>query len=158
MISIKEIPLEKSKVVKGTIATLISVISTIGIGVILFWTVLVAMFKTLFPFLLIVVGALFLIIYFYHYLHYKRYYYNLDKEYLIIKEGVITYSETTIPYYRIQDVYIDQDPLDQLFGLYDLHVATASGQSSLNAHIDGLNYENAQKIKLEILKRLKNKK
>ncbi|MEM4360949.1 MAG: PH domain-containing protein [Candidatus Anstonellaceae archaeon] len=158
MISIKEIPLEKSKVVKGTIATLISVISTIGIGVILFWTVLVAMFKTLFPFLLIVVGALFLSIYFYHYLHYKRYYYNLDKEYLIIKEGVITYSETTIPYYRIQDVYIDQDPLDQLFGLYDLHVATASGQSSLNAHIDGLNYENAQKIKLEILKRLKNKK
>ncbi|MEM4137532.1 MAG: PH domain-containing protein [Candidatus Anstonellaceae archaeon] len=158
MISIKEVPLEKSKVVKGTIATLISVISTIGVGVILFWTVLVAMFKTLFPFLLIVVGALFLAIYFYHYLHYKRYYYNLDKEYLIIKEGVITYSETTIPYYRIQDVYIDQDPLDQLFGLYDLHVATASGQSSLNAHIDGLNYENAQKIKLEILKRLKNKK
>ncbi|MCX8163736.1 MAG: PH domain-containing protein [Candidatus Micrarchaeota archaeon] len=158
MASIDRMPIEKSKIVKGTIATIISIISTVGVGVILFWTALAAIFKTFLPFLLIISGALLLLVYLYHYLHYRRYYYDLDKEYLIIKEGVITYSETTIPYYRIQDVYIDQDPLDQIFGLYDLHVATASGQSSVNAHIDGLNYENAQKVKMEILKRLKTKK
>ena len=84
--------------------------------------------------------------------YYKRYFYNLSSEFLTIKKGVFTYGETTIPYGRIQDVYIDRDIMDQFFGLYDLHVSTASGQSSIHAHIDGLSKEGAEAIKAKLLK------
>ncbi|MFN3910362.1 MAG: PH domain-containing protein [Candidatus Anstonellaceae archaeon] len=156
--SVVSYPIEKNKIIKNTLATLFSLLSTLGLSAILFWAIFISIIKAFLAIFLVLFGLTILLVYFYFYLHYKRYYYELDREFLVIKEGVITYGETTIPYYRIQDVYVDQDPLDQLFGLYDLHVATASGQSNINAHIDGLSYENAQIIKSEILKRLKTKK
>jgi membrane protein YdbS with pleckstrin-like domain len=158
MATIDEYPIEQSKILKNTLGVFVSIISTLGLSFILFSTFFIYVFKTFFYLVLILIGLFILGVYFYNYLYYKRYYYDLQKDFILIREGVITYSEVTLPYYRIQDVYIDQDPLDQLFGLYALHIATASGQSLINAHIDGLNYQNAQKIKGEILKRLKIKK
>jgi membrane protein YdbS with pleckstrin-like domain len=155
MATIDKYPIERAKIVKNTMATFISLLSTLGIGVIIFWTIIISLLKELFSLVLILMGAIMLILYFYYYFYYKKYYYDLTREYLIIKEGLISYKETTIPYYRIQDVYIIQDPLDQFFGISDIYISTASGQGYLNAHIDGLSQENAQTLKSEILKRLK---
>ncbi len=62
--------------------------------------------------------------------------------------------ELTVPYQRIQDVYVDQDVLDVIFHLYDVHISTATDMSSVEAHIDGLSSTNARIIRDKILERV----
>jgi len=83
--------------------------------------------------------------------YYKFYFYDLTEKELIIRKGVIARREVVIPFSRIQDVYVDQDFWDRIFGLYDVHVATAATggtyAGSERAHIDGVNAENAEALK-----------
>lgn len=90
----------------------------------------------------------------YHLAHYKTYYYDLTDKYLIIAKGVFQRQETTVPYERIQDVYIDQDFLDRFFHLYDVHISTATNSSYNRAHIDGVSLASAEKIREMILKKV----
>ena len=86
-------------------------------------------------------GFLFLIViltYLYQKWYYDVYFYDLTDDYVIIKKGPITPHEITIPYERIQDVYVDQDILDRIFGLYDVHLSSATISSGMAAHIDGV--------------------
>lgn len=76
--------------------------------------------------------------YFYQRWYYATYFYDLTDDYVIIKKNPITPHEITIPYERIQDIYIDQDLLDRFFGLYDVHLSTATVSSGMEAHIDGV--------------------
>ncbi|MFH1306856.1 MAG: PH domain-containing protein [Candidatus Micrarchaeota archaeon] len=152
----KKWPILPQKIVKKTIAIILSLLSAVAISLLIFSSFIVSIMgaTATLGMLLLILGISSIIIYSYEQAYFNRYFYDLQKDYLVIKKGVFTYGETTMPYARIQDVYVDQDPLDQLFGLYDLHLATASGQSSLTAHIDGLNYEGSEAIKKELLKRM----
>lgn len=85
-------------------------------------------------FLLLIV----LINYFYQRWYYEVYYYDFGEDFITIRKGPITPHEITIPYERIQDVYVDQDLLDRLFGLYDVHLSSATISSGMAAHIDGV--------------------
>ena len=76
--------------------------------------------------------------YVYQLWYYQTYFYDLTDSFVIIRKGVITPREITIPYERIQDVYVDQDVFDRLFGLYDVHLSTATVSSAMEAHIDGV--------------------
>ncbi|MDO9230926.1 MAG: PH domain-containing protein [bacterium] len=76
--------------------------------------------------------------YFYQKWYYSVYFYDLTDDFIIIKKGPITPSEITIPYERVQDVYVDQDLLDRLFGIYDVHLSSATISSGMEAHIDGV--------------------
>ncbi|MFA5108671.1 MAG: PH domain-containing protein [Candidatus Micrarchaeia archaeon] len=152
-------PLVRAKIVKKTIAGMISLLSAVALSLLFFSSIILPLAgpgRSAGLFLLSM-GACALILYMYETAHFNRYYYDLAQKYLVIKEGVFTYGETSMPYARIQDVFVDQDILDQIFGLYDLHVATASGQSSLNAHIDGLSYEGAEAIKERLLELMSKK-
>ena len=62
--------------------------------------------------------------------------------------------EIRLPYSKIQNVYVDRDLLDVVFGLYDVHLATADSASNLYAHVDGLNEENAIKLRDMLLKKI----
>lgn len=89
----------------------------------------------------IVVGLLFLIIlltYFYQRWYFAVYFYDLTDNVVVIRKGPITPKEITIPYERIQDIYVDQDLLDRIFGLYDVHISSATVSSGGAAHIDGV--------------------
>ena len=66
--------------------------------------------------------------------------------------------ETILNYDKIQDVYMDQDILDRVFGLHDVHVSTATAMSGYEAHIDGVNQNNALAIKEQILEKIRSKK
>lgn len=153
-------PLEPQKVTKKTIATIISLVSALALSLFFFSSFFVSAFglNVTLGMLFLFLGAGAIAIYLYESAYIRRYYYNLEKDYLVIKKGVFTYGETTLPFGRIQDVYVDQDILDQIFGLYDLHIATASGQSSLTAHIDGLSYDGSETIKKELLKGMRKKR
>lgn len=150
-------PLQPQKVVKKTLAQLLSLLSGVVLTSFFFWGLLIAALgaSTAAGLLLLGTGIAGLAIYAYEHIYFGRYYYHLDEEHLVIRKGVFTYGETTLPYARIQDVFVDQDVLDQTFGLYDLHVSTATLQSAANAHIDGLSFSGAEAIKAEILERMK---
>ena len=149
-------PLSRQKIVKKTIASLASLALSAAFALFFFSSLILPIIgaHSTAGVLLFAFGICAMSIYAYEQAHFNRYFYDLTKDYLVIKEGVFTYGETTLPFSRIQDVFVDQDPLDQLFGLYDLHVATASGQSTLNAHIDGLTYEGSEAIKSAILAKM----
>jgi uncharacterized membrane protein YdbT with pleckstrin-like domain len=89
--------------------------------------------------------------YFYQRAYIRRYYYNVTDKLLIIRKGVIAKQDITVPFERIQDVYVDQDLFDVLFGLYDVHISTATATSGVRAHIDGVEKKAAEEIRALIL-------
>jgi len=88
-----------------------------------------------------ILGLMALIIffnYFYEKWYFAVYYYELGSDFITIKKGPVTPTEITIPYERIQDVYVDQDIMDRIMGLYDVHLSSATVSSGMEAHIDGV--------------------
>lgn len=95
---------------------------------------------------------------YYWYVHFyiKTYFYDSDKDFITIKKGVFTPTEIHIQYQKIQDVYVDQDLLDRIFGLYDVHVSSATYTSGIEAHIDGLDKVAAEGLKQFLLDIVRN--
>ena len=92
--------------------------------------------------------------YVYEIYYLKNYFYDANKDVLLIRKGVLSRNEITLPFNRIQDVYVDQDILDRMFGLYDVHVSSATSASSFLSHIDGVNKANSEALKEILLTRL----
>jgi len=85
-----------------------------------------------------------------------RYYYDCGDNFITIKKGVFAPTEIHVQYQKIQDVYVDQDILDRIFGIYDVHIASATVTSGIEAHIDGVNPDVAEKLKNLILNKINN--
>jgi hypothetical protein len=147
-------PLDKKKILKKTLQStgIIIIIWIIILGTgftlnsIVWWSIL---------FLVIIISVTL-----YQMLYYKFYFYDMTTGELIIKKGVVSRREVVIPFSKIQDIYVDQDFLDRIFGLYDVHVATAATggayAGSERAHIDGVNSKNAEALKkifIEIIRK-----
>jgi putative membrane protein len=84
----------------------------------------------------------------------RRYYYDATDSYVTIKKGVFAPAEIHIQYSKIQDVYVDQDIIDRIMGLYDVHLATATVASGIEAHIDGVDQAAAEGLKNFLLQKL----
>jgi putative membrane protein len=152
-----KIPLHPNKIIKKTIESVIS----LGIFAVIFFVVFFSIL-TYFNLLGICLPAILIlfvlyvgIVYWYQTLYYKTYYYDIKEDSIVIRKGVWFKSQIAFNYSRIQDVYIDQDILDKIFGLYDVHLATAAITSGPLAHIDGLDEENASKIRDLLLAKIK---
>ena len=91
------------------------------------------------------------IIYLHQWWYYNTYFYDFTFDYIVIKKGPITPREITIPYERIQDVYVDQDLFDRFFGLYDVHLSSATITSGIEAHIDGVEKPAADGLRAMLL-------
>jgi len=155
----ESIPLDKSKVIKKTITSIGGTVI-----ILLFFAVFLLMpvMSTALNFLWYIIMGIVLVVvitvviaYFYQLEYFKRYFYDSKDGFLIIKKGVILPKETTLPFEKLNDVYVDQDIFDRLFGLYDVHFSTATEASGLAAHIDGVTKENAGKLRDLILKEIK---
>ncbi len=85
----------------------------------------------------------------------KRYYYEGEDHFITIKKGVFAPTEIHVQYQKIQDVYVDQDILDRIMGLYDVHIASATASSGIEAHIDGVNKQTADGLKNFLLNAMK---
>ncbi|MEK7622016.1 MAG: PH domain-containing protein [Patescibacteria group bacterium] len=84
----------------------------------------------------------------------RRYYYDAGESFVTIKKGVFTPTEIHVQYGKIQDVYVDQDLLDRMMGLYDVHIASATVASGIEAHIDGVNQIAAEGLKSFLLSKI----
>ena len=160
-------PLSTKKIIKKTI---ISSLNYIIFSFIIFTTIIFNFNSTdsvnpdLLSFMklgtFVILGFLFLIIllnYLYQRWYFAVYFYDLNNDYIVIKKGPITPKEITIPYERIQDVYVDQDLLDRILGIYDVHISSATISSGLEAHIDGVEIESANGLRNLILETIKQK-
>lgn len=156
--TIKQFPLERRKIIKKTVAGSFS------------WAILLAAIASIIAIVLpalqsisiIIVGAcvvlffaIFFLLFWYQTLYFEKYYYDIRKDFLVIKKGVFAPRETILPYEKLQDVYIDQDIFDRIFSLWDLHVSTATFLSGWEAHIDGVNITNGETMKKMILEKIK---
>jgi len=72
---------------------------------------------------LIIVPA---IIYAYLSLAIKNYHYEFGEKLIVLKQGVISKSQRTVIYGRIQNVTVSQGPLNRLLGLATITLETAS--------------------------------
>lgn len=106
-----------------------------------------------FPILILVVYLIVKAIYVKAYI--KRYYYDCTESFITIKKHVFTPTEIHVQYQKIQDVYVDQDFLDRMMGLYDVHIASATVTSGIEAHIDGVDQRVAEGIKNFLLDKIK---
>lgn len=86
--------------------------------------------------------------------YFQVYYYDLTDDFIIIRKRVFTPREITIPYERVQDVYMDQDLLDRIMGLYDVHLSSATISSGMEAHIDGVERSAAEGLRNLILEKV----
>jgi membrane protein YdbS with pleckstrin-like domain len=106
--------------------------------------------------LLFLLPVLLVCYYFYERWYIATYFYNVSDNLLIIRKGPIAPQEITIPFNRIQDIYLDQDIFDRLIGLYDVHISTATATSGIRAHIDGVDKDVAEKLRELLLEKIEN--
>lgn len=160
----EQFPLSTKKVLKKTLLgtfiwTILALIIYIPLAII-FITSSSGLADYLIPTTIGVVVFLLIIIlltYLYQWWYYNVYFYDLTPDYIVIKKGPITPREITIPYERVQDVYVDQDILDRLFGLYDVHLSSATISSGMEAHIDGVEKPAADGLRQLLLKTVSEK-
>lgn len=143
---VAQIPLDKKKPIKKTLWW----VFYLAVGLV---ALTALTFLQLFGLLFLVAAILFSVTaivakYIYEVEYYKKYHYDLNQDVLVIRKGVFGSRELTVPLNRIQDVFIDRDLLDLVFGLYDVYISTATSRSILNAHIDGLDGKNTEKVAL----------
>lgn len=163
MYNSQNLPLSTKKIIKKTLPTIFPALilfSFLEVIIIIFAKTLgsdfgndaVALFSVYLPIILpalwitISAGAIG-----YEYFYYKLYYYNFENSSAEIKKGVVAVSTGIVRYNRIQNLYVDQDFLDRVLGLYDVHYETAGETSSFYSHVDGLDKKNSDKL-LDFLK------
>lgn len=93
---------------------------------------------------------------FYEALSFLTYDYLMDSRNVIIKKGVFAKRRMIIPFSKITDVSIQQNLLDMLFGLYDVHISTPTQDSWLYSHICGLDERGALALTRLILEKTNN--
>jgi membrane protein YdbS with pleckstrin-like domain len=155
-------PLEKIKPLKKSIGQMfIYAIVLVFIYIFsMFWLSSTKSNKGIFGLISAFVFVLILVIvciltYVYQVFYMKYYFYDMQGKNLVIAKGVFSRNEITLPINRIQDVYVDQDILDRIFGLYDVHVSSATMASGFLSHIDGVNKENSEKLKELLLQAIR---
>ena len=164
-------PLSPKKIVKKTIAGVIgwtiflSIIfitfGGIGIGIAVdanqnAASVLVSLLLTAVGFI-ILLSLIALLSYLYQRWYFVVYFYDILDDYIVIRKGPIAPTEITIPWERIQDVYVDQDIFDRMFGLYDVHLSTATITSGIQAHIDGVEKEAGDGLREALLEKIRSR-
>ncbi|MDD5016141.1 MAG: PH domain-containing protein [Atribacterota bacterium] len=157
MYNSQNLPLSSKKIIKKTINRTIPIIGPLAALLFALFTVMkISALDIMQSYVMetqkailawIVFGILFIIaIFVYEYFYYKLYYYDFTDDGAKIKKGVISQATGLVHYARLQNIYVDQDILDRIFGLYDVHYETAGEMSGFYSHVDGLNKENADKL------------
>ena len=155
--TIERYPLERKKIVKKTIEAILIwsvILASTVVAAYFFLPLYVQLIGTFSLALLVLISA---VQPFYQHFYYTTYFYDVRSDFLIIRKGVIMPRETILNYAKIQDVYVDQDLLDRLFGLWDVHVSTATLLSGAEAHLDGVNRDGATAIRELILSKIRKK-
>ena len=160
----EQFPLSTKKIYKKTLATIFSyglLFLLPGISLLTFILIGIRTPPTIVTLVTVMDFSLFAILtiltFFYQKWYFAVYFYDLTPDYIVIKKNPITPTEITIPYERIQDIYMDQDLLDRFFGLYDVHLSSATVSSGMEAKIDGVEKVAAGGLRTLLLQKVQEK-
>lgn len=79
----------------------------------------------------------------YEWLRFRRCFYGLDETGLTVRTGVIARKVVTVPFSGITCVRVERDPLDVLFGLYDVHVCGPAKETEAGPRVEGVDSKGA---------------
>jgi uncharacterized membrane protein YdbT with pleckstrin-like domain len=102
-----------------------------------------------------IIFALLVAIYIYEVMYLKYYFYDWSPDAITIRKGVLGQRQIFLPFEKVQNVYLDMDLFDRIFGLRDIHFSTIGGGSFSMCHIDGLDVKTAEKLLPVLLKQVK---
>lgn len=154
----KKYPLSKRKIIKKTISSIIGMQIWFLVVIVIFFILkinLIPISSQLIRWYPLVFLIILVLNYLYQWWYFKTYFYEATEDYLIIRKNPITPYEIIVPWERIQDVYVEQDFLDRVFGLYDVYLSTATLLSGAEAHIDGVEKRTAEGLKMFLLEKVK---
>lgn len=83
-------------------------------------------------------------------IEYRQWGYIVEEDKVVIRHGIFFIKETIIPVIRIQNITVSQGPINRKLGLYEVEIALASG----NFSIEGLDKETADAISENLKSRL----
>jgi uncharacterized protein len=81
----------------------------------------------------------------------ERWRWRLTPLALELRHGVLVRTHEAVPYFRVQQIDVNQGPLDRMLGLATLQVTTASASGS--ASLPGIPAEQAPMVRAELLAR-----
>lgn len=104
----------------------------------------------------LIAGLILLVIlqFVYSYLSFLKYQFQIQQKAFIVQKGVIKRSKVEIPFHRIQNINIQQNVLQQIFGVVGFQVETA-GESASEVKIKALDSATAQSLKEALLEEVK---
>lgn len=70
---------------------------------------------------------------------------------VVLRSGVFSKNERSIPLVKVQDVTVDRGPIGRMFGFGDLRIESAGGS---NTEIQVFQFSKAERIKRELLSRV----
>ena len=149
MLNSTNLPLDRKKIIKKTLEKFpVFILFLILDGIMIAVSFLFPEFKLWWSITIGIAIPIIAIIsvYIYQVYYYKLYFYNFEDASAQIRKGVISRNTGHVRYERIQNIYVDQDILDRIFGLFDVHYETAGETSGVYSHVDGLNGENSEKL------------
>ena len=155
----KRFPLSRRRIFKETFAQTIGVLSFL----VVVWVILAVLaslsieFAELFKLVSLafawVVLMVLLAVFLYQRWYFAKYFYEFTPGGVEIKRGSDKRpKQIAVPYGQIQDVRIDRDWFDKLFGLYDVHIYSTLPLSNDVAHVDGLEKNAASELRVALLK------
>ncbi|OYT54380.1 MAG: hypothetical protein B6U72_02785 [Candidatus Altiarchaeales archaeon ex4484_2] len=86
---------------------------------------------------------------------FKTFIYEPRKDYFFSRKGVVTPSYTLIPYKNIQDIHMEQSIYDRIFGLWSMKIYSATFSTRGSDIIFGLSKKTAERLKTELLERMR---
>ncbi len=86
----------------------------------------------------------------YEVIYYHVYYYGTELEHFVISKGIFYKTRGSFPLARMTDVYLERNPIDLIFMLYNIRVTTPSPIIEYGA-IDGLSWKRASELQNYLL-------
>lgn len=106
---------------------------------------------------LVVLGVLIILQLLYSYKSYLNYKFHVHEQRFFLTQGVFNFTDTDIPFDRIQNININQNLIQQILNVVGFEIETA-GQNTAEIKIKALSREVAQELKEALLKSdIKNK-
>ncbi|MBS3068004.1 PH domain-containing protein [Candidatus Micrarchaeota archaeon] len=157
-----QFPLDRQKPLKKTVSfTFYFVLVAAGLAFALFNFIpgikVLGLQTVLFAALGVIVVSI-ILKYIYEVYYFDNYSYKTTQRLLSIKKGVLEHTEVFLPYSRVQNIFVDMDIFDRIFDLRDTHLSTIGYSTVAHAHIDGVDPENAEKLKNALLEMMKKNK
>jgi len=80
------------------------------------------------------------------FLLYKNFVFKIEDQHLILKQGILKKTNTSIPFHRIQNINFKQNVVQQLINVYEVAIETA-GSNDTEIAIKALSLEKAEAFK-----------